>query len=81
MTLSDALKELIHRSRMTQKKITEKSGYKTVSAISTPIAKNEMNVSTLIKFANAAGYDVMLVRRNAIEPEYPIRIDFAGKME
>ena len=81
MTLGEALREITHRSRMTQKKITELAGYKTVSAISTPIAKNDMNVSTLLKFANAAGYDVMLVRRNAIEPEYPIRIDFAGRAE
>lgn len=75
MILGEALKEMMHRSRLTQRKIIEATGYKTLSSISTPIAKNDMNVSTLLKFANAAGYDVMLVRRNAIEPEYPIRID------
>lgn len=75
MLLKDALKEIIHRSKKTQKTLAEAAGYKTVSAISTPIARNEMNVSTLLKLANAAGYDLMLVRRNALEPEYPILIE------
>ena len=75
MKLGDALKELVHRSRKTQKSLAIEAGYKTVSSISTPIAKNDMHVSTLIRLSNAAGYDVMLVRRYAVEPEAPIRID------
>lgn len=75
MKLGLALKEMLHRSNFTQKKIAEAAGYKTVSCITTPIANNDMQVSTLVKFANLAGYDVMLVRRNALDPEYPIRID------
>ena len=75
MFLSDALKEMLHRARFTQKGIVEAAGYKNVSSITYPIARNDMQVSTLVKFANVAGYDLMLVRRNAIEPEYPIRID------
>ena len=79
MTLSNALRELLHRSNSTQMSLSKKAGYNTGSAISTPIAKNDMHVSTLMRLADAAGYDVMLVRRSALEPEYPIRIDSAGK--
>lgn len=75
MILSLALKEMLHRAGITQKGLTERAGYKTLSSITSPIARNDMQVSTLVKFANVAGYDLMLVRRNAIEPEYPIRID------
>lgn len=38
-------------------------------------------VSTLVKLANAAGYDVLLVRRHQLEFEEPIVIDSAGKKE
>ena len=75
MVLKDALKEIVHRKKWTQKILTEKAGYRSMSAITTPIAKGDMCVSTLIRLANAAGYDLMLVRRDAPEPEYPIRID------
>jgi len=74
MKLGEAIKEMAHRARVTQKVLSEKAGYKTVSSVTTPIAKNEMNVSTLIRLANAVGYDVALVRRHALEPEYPIFI-------
>lgn len=81
MLLRDALKEIVHRARTTQKGLAEMAGYKTSSAVTTPIAKNDMNVSTLIRIANAAGYDVMLVRRNALEPEYPILIEGGKETE
>lgn len=75
MMLKEALKELAHRSRMSQKGLASAAGYKTMSAVSTPISRGDMQVSTLVRLADAAGYDLMLVRRNAIEPEYPIKID------
>lgn len=75
MKLGVALKEMIHRAGTSQKKLATAAGYKTVSCLSTPIANNDMQVSTLARLAEAAGYDLMLVRRNAIEPEYPIKID------
>ena len=75
MQIKAALKELVHRSGMSQRKLATQAGYKTVSCLSTPIANNDMQVSTLVRLAEAAGYDLMLVRRNAIEPEYPIKID------
>lgn len=75
MQLGDALKEIIHRNRWTQKILAEKAGYKTLSVVTTPISRGDMYVSTLIKLANTAGYDVMLVRRNALEPEYPITLE------
>ena len=37
MKLGLALKEMLHRSNFTQKKIAEAAGYKTVSCITTPI--------------------------------------------
>lgn len=79
MKFADALKEMLHRARLTQKGITEKAGYKSVSIVTAPIARGDIKISTLTRLANAAGYDVMLVRRDAVEPEYPIRIDFEEK--
>lgn len=77
MLIGEAIKEMIHRAGTTQSALAKAAGYNTISAVTTPIAKNNMNVSTLVKLANVCGYDVMLVRRNAIEPEYPIRVDSA----
>lgn len=76
MRFSNALKEIIHRANTTQKELAKKAGYKTVSSVSTPIASNDIRLSTLVRLAKAAGYNVMLVRENAIEPEYPIKIDY-----
>lgn len=79
MTLSEALKMMCKRSKLTQKKWAEKFGSVTTSVITSPITRNDMMVSTLIKLANAAGYDVLLVRRHTLEYEEPIVIDKAGK--
>ena len=81
MTLKDALKELAHRARMSQKGLAEAAGYQTMSAVSTPMARGDMKISTLARLADAAGYDVMLVRRSAVEPEFPIRIDPVKRKE
>lgn len=74
--LGGALREMVHRANMTLVGVTRKAGYKTVSSISTPMTRGVINLTTLLRLADACGYDVMLVRRNPIEPEYPIRIDF-----
>ena len=79
MKFADALKEMIHRAKLTQKGLAEKAGYKTLSSVTTPIARGDIKLSTLCRLANSAVYDVMLVRRDAVEPEYPIRIDFEEK--
>jgi hypothetical protein len=63
---------------MTQAALASAAGYSTLSSVTTPIMKNNMNVATLIKFANIMGYDLMLVRREQAEPEYPIKIDAIG---
>lgn len=76
MQLRDAIKEMVHRNRgWTQAILAEKAGFNSVSSVSTPIKKNDMHVSTLVRIANAAGYDLKLVRRSPLEPEYPIDID------
>ncbi len=79
MTLSEALKELSKRTGLTYKKMAEKAGNSCTTALTTPISRNEMKVSSLIRMANAVGYDVLLVRRHALEYEDPIVIDEAGK--
>ena len=81
MKVADALKEMIHRAKLTQKGLAEKAGYKTLSSVTTPIARGDIKLSTLCRLANSAGYDVMLVRRDAVEPEYPIKIDFEEKTQ
>lgn len=75
MQLRDALRELVHRARTSQVRLVHDAGYASQSVVSSPISRNDIKVSTLVRLANAAGYDVMLVRRNAVEPELPIRID------
>lgn len=75
MQLSDALREMVHRAHTSQVRLVRDAGYVSQSVVSSPIARNEIKVSTLVRLADAAGYDVMLVRRNPVEPEYPIRID------
>lgn len=79
MTLSEALKTMAKRSGLTYKKWGERAGNHAYSVITTPIDRNDAHISTLVKLANAAGYDVLLVRRHALEPEEPIIIDEAGK--
>lgn len=81
MLLKDALKEMAHRNRWKQSDLAQAAGYRTVSAISTPIKANDMRVSTLLRIANAAGYDLKLVRRSPLTPEYPIDIELPKKME
>lgn len=79
MTLAEALKTMCKRSKLTHKKWAEKFGSVTTSVITSPITRNDMMVSTLIKLSNAAGYDVLLVRRHTLEYEETIVIDKAGK--
>ena len=75
MDIAEALKAMLKWSRMTQKSFAEKAGYRTVSCITSPIARKDMKVSTLLKFADTAGYDLMLVKRENVEGYPPIRID------
>lgn len=81
MTLSEALKTMSKRSRLPYKKWAKLAGNYTYSVISTPITRNDCKVSTLVKLAQTAGYDVLLVRRHQLEYEEPIVIDQVGKKE
>lgn len=78
MDLSVAIKEIMRRSWMTYKKVMEACGFKSSSSISTPIKKNDMHVSTLVKIADVCGYDLVLVKREEVKTEFPIKIDCAG---
>lgn len=79
MTLADALKTMSKRSKLAYQKWGKLAGNHTDSVISTIITRNDAMVSTLVRLANAAGYDVLLVRRHQLEPEEPIVIDNAGR--
>lgn len=79
MTLSEALKTMSKRSKLPYKTWANKAGGVTYSVITSPIDRNDAKVSTLVKLANAAGYDVLLVRRHQLEHEEPIVIDEVGK--
>lgn len=79
MTLSEALKTMAKRSRLPYKKWAKLAGNYAYSVISTPITRNDCKVSTLVKLAKTAGYDVLLVRRHQLEHEEPIVIDQAGR--
>lgn len=76
MNLAEALKTMAKRSRLTYKKWGERAGGVTYSVVSTPITRGDAKVSTLVRLANAAGYDVLLVRRYQIDGyEEPILIE------
>lgn len=75
MTLAEALKTMSKRSKLTYKKWGERAGCVSYSVITTPITRGDAKVSTLVKLANAAGYDVVLVRRLNVSGEDPIVID------
>lgn len=79
MTLSKALKAMAKRSKMSYNEWGQKAGNLTYSVVTSPITRNDAKVSTLVKLANAAGYDVLLVRRHQLEYEEPIVIDDAGR--
>ena len=83
MTLSNALKEILHRSKLTQRSIAEKAHSKSASIIGAPIARNDLSVSTLVKLAHIAGYRVALVRAepDSFNPELPIYIGCAGSVD
>lgn len=76
MTLKESLKEIVWRSRNTQKSLCEKAGCKNVSTLTSSMQRGDMYVSSLVKFANAAGYSVMLVNEKALGTEPPVKIDF-----
>lgn len=79
MTLSEALKTVAKRSKLPYQKWGKMVGNDTYSVITSSITRNECMVSTLVRLANAAGYDVLLVKRHQLEHEEPIVIDGAGK--
>lgn len=76
MKFSRAFKVMLAQEGLTQKKISEEAGYKTVSAVTTPLSKEDIMLSTLTRLAKAAGYSVCLIKDGADMNEYPpIRID------
>jgi hypothetical protein len=79
MRLGLALKEMIHQCQTTQKGLAEKAGYHTMSCITTPIARDDIKVSTLLRFAETLGYDLVLVKRDNVDGYPPIHIDPAAK--
>lgn len=79
MTLSKALKTMSKRAKLTYTEWGNLAGCLTRSVISAPIDRNDAKVSTLVKLANAAGYDVLLVKRHQLEYEEPIVIDQVGR--
>lgn len=79
LTLGDAVKELSKRSKLTYKTWAKMAGGVTEGVIDTVIRRNSCTVLTLMRLANAAGYDILLVRKHQLEHEEPIVIDKVGK--
>lgn len=75
MKLAEALKTVSKRNKITYKGWAEKIGLTSIGSIAVPMSRGDMRVSTLVKLVNALGYDVMIVKRHALEPEEPIVID------
>ena len=79
--LKDAIKEMLHESKMTQKGVCEAAGYKSVGSIAQPLARGDVKISTLLRLADAAGFDIVLVQRNNLKGYSPIKIEPKGKKE
>lgn len=76
MELKKAMNVLMAQEGISQKKWAEAAGYKTVSAISTPISKGDIMLSTLCRLAKSVGYSVCLVKDGPNEVGYlPIPVD------
>lgn len=74
MKFQNAFKVMLAQEGLTQKKLAELAGYKTVSAISTPLKNGDITLSTLCRLAKAAGYSVCFVRDEG-DGYAPIRIE------
>lgn len=70
MTLSDALRLMANKSGLTYAQWGERAGGVAYSTISSPIDRNDMKVSTLVRLADVAGYDLLLLRRPDAEGRY-----------
>lgn len=79
MKLAEALKTMAQRTKITYQNWGKKVGNVTDGVVTSAIDRNDCMTSTLVRLANAAGYDVLLVRRHALEYEEPIVIDCTGK--
>ena len=79
MCLSDALRALCSKANLSQLAMSQKAGFKSVTGVSAPIARGDMQVSTLLRIADVAGYQLVLARKVNITQEEPIVIDSAGK--
>ena len=76
MEFKKAMNVLMAQEGISQTKWAEMAGYKTVSAISTPLSKGDIMLSTLCRLAKAAGYSVCLVKDGPNEEGFlPIPID------
>lgn len=76
MEFKKAMNVLMAQEGISQKKWTEEAGYKTVSAISTPMSKGDIMLSTLCRLAKSVGYSVCLVKDGPNEEGYlPIPVD------
>lgn len=71
MALSGAVKEMLKRSNLTRQEVSEKTS-KSYGTIYRALRKNSLTVDSLVEFANAAGYDLILSRRES--DEQPIKI-------
>ena len=79
--MKEAIKEMLHDSGMTQKGVCEAAGYKSVGSIAQPLARGDIKISTLLRLADAAGFDIVLVQRNNLKGYSPIKIEPTGKIE
>lgn len=79
--LKEAIKEMLHDSGMTQKGVCEAAGYKSVGSVAQPLARGDIKISTLLRLADAAGFDIALVQRSNLEGYSPIKIKPNDKKE
>lgn len=74
LDLGGAIKRMARDANMTQKSLSDAAGYKSVSSVQLPISRGNMKVNTLLRLTEAAGFDLVLVRRENLNNSQPIRI-------
>lgn len=73
--IGEAIKEMARESKMSQKALSEAAGYRSVSSVALPISRGNLKMSTFLRLAEAAGFDVIVVKRENVHGYNPIKIE------
>lgn len=64
MKTKQAIKKILKQEHMTQKELSEKTGYARPSSLNTVLRANNPKIETLVNIMDALGYEVVLRPKN-----------------